>query len=215
MRRLYSPFQFGLLLTLTFVGLSFLMAGGLFAADTPARVLRASAYAMDITPTKFPVSSSGSMTHRTADSAHDPLHARCLVLDNGKTKIALVTCDSCMIPREIYDAAKQQASQATGIPTDHILCSATHTHTAVTVGHTFQSLVQEDYHANSAHVAYQRVEYGDWVPLRMQETELELGVRRPDAEEPETWRAKSSYLAVDAASQIQETLLKLLNEAAR
>ncbi len=84
------------------------------------------------------------MTHRTADKAHDPLHARCLVLDNGVTKIALVTCDSCMIPREIYDAAKEKASQATGIPADHILCSATHTHTAVTVGPTFQSLVQED-----------------------------------------------------------------------
>jgi neutral ceramidase len=67
------------------------------------------------------------------------------VLDNGETKIALVTCDSCMIPREIYDAAKKEASRATGIPTNHILCSATHTHTAVTVGPTFQSLVEEEY----------------------------------------------------------------------
>jgi hypothetical protein len=115
------------------------------AADAPTKVLRAGAFAIDITPTKFPVSSSGSMTHRTADQAHDPLHARCLVLDNGETKIALVTCDSCMIPREIYDAAKKQASTKTDIPTDHILCSATHTHTAVTVGPTFQSLVEEEY----------------------------------------------------------------------
>jgi neutral ceramidase len=117
----------------------------IFAAEAPTKVLRAGAFAIDITPTKFPVSSSGSMTHRTADKAHDPLYARCLVLDNGETKIALVTCDSCMIPREIYDAAKKEASQATGIPTNHILCSATHTHTAVTVGPTFQSLVEEEY----------------------------------------------------------------------
>jgi neutral ceramidase len=122
-----------------------ILVSGLSAADSLTRVLRAGAYAIDITPTKFPVSSSGSMTHRTADKAHDPLHARCLVLDNGETKIALVTCDSCMIPREIYDAAKKEASDATGIPTDHILCSATHTHTAVTVGPTFQSLVEEKY----------------------------------------------------------------------
>jgi neutral ceramidase len=127
------------------MGLLIILSGELFAADVPTRVLRAGAYAIDITPTKFPVSSSGSMTHRTADKAHDPLHARCLVLDNGETKIALVTCDSCMIPREIYDAAKKEASRATGIPPNHILCSATHTHTAVTVGPTFQSLVQEDY----------------------------------------------------------------------
>ena len=114
-------------------------------AGPPAKVLRAGAFAIDITPTKFPVSSSGSMTHRTADQAHDPLHARCLVLDNGETKISLVTCDSCMIPREIFDAAKNAASQTTGIPTNHMLCSATHTHTAVTVGPTFQSLVEEEY----------------------------------------------------------------------
>ncbi len=122
-----------------------ILVGRVSAAEPPTKVLRAGAYAIDITPTKFPVSSSGSMTHRTADKAHDPLHARCLVLGNGETKIALVTCDSCMIPREIYDAAKKHASQVTGIPTDHILCSATHTHTAVTVGPTFQSLVEEEY----------------------------------------------------------------------
>ncbi len=115
------------------------------SAEVPTKVLRAGACAVDITPTTFPVSSSGSMTHRTTDGAHDPLHARCLVLDNGETKIALVTCDSCMIPREIYDAAKKQASEATGISTDHILCSATHTHTAVSVAPTFQSLVEEGY----------------------------------------------------------------------
>ncbi len=140
-----SLVRFGPRLTAATVCLLCILPNGLFAADTPTRVLRAGAYAIDITPPKFPVSSSGSMTHRTADKAHDPLHARCLVLDNGVTKIALVTCDSCMIPREIYDAAKEKASQATGIPADHILCSATHTHTAVTVGPTFQSLVQEDY----------------------------------------------------------------------
>lgn len=145
MRHINLRVHFGLRNILAVVGLLGLLASGLCAAEGPARVLRAGAYAMDITPLKFPVSSAGSLTHRTVDKAHDPLHARCLVLDNGQTKLALVTCDSCMIPREIYDAAKQQASQATGIPTEHILCSATHTHTAVTAAPTFQSLVQEDY----------------------------------------------------------------------
>ncbi len=107
--------------------------------------LRAGAFVVDITPTELPVSSAGSMTHRMADKVHDPLHARCLVLDNGETQIAVVTCDSCMIPREIYDLAKQAASQATRIPTEHMLCSATHTHTAVSATPTFQSLVEEEY----------------------------------------------------------------------
>jgi neutral ceramidase len=138
-------FRFRMLIAVAVVGSLSLLVGRVSAVDASAKELRAGAFAIDITPTEFPVSSAGSMTHRTTDSAHDPLHARCLVLDNGETKIALVTCDSCMIPREIYDAAKIRASEPTGIPTDHILCSATHTHTAVTTTPTFQSRVQEDY----------------------------------------------------------------------
>jgi hypothetical protein len=73
------------------------------------------------------------------------LHARCLVLDDGHTMIVIAVCDSCMIPREIFDAAKERASKSTGIPTDHMLMSATHTHSAPTVGGVFQSEPDEDY----------------------------------------------------------------------
>src|SRR6188768_737185 len=87
---------------------------GLAAAqDKP---FRAGAYAQDITPTKYPISVNGGMADRQATSAHDRLHARCLVLDDGTTKIAFVVCDSCMIPREVTDVAKQLAQTATGIP---------------------------------------------------------------------------------------------------
>ncbi|MHC4879865.1 MAG: hypothetical protein ACYTGL_25725 [Planctomycetota bacterium] len=109
------------------------------------KVFKAGAFAMDITPTKFPVSSNGSMVDRKVDGAHDPLHARCLVLDDGSTKLAIVVCDSCMIPRDIFDAARQQAEKATGIPAANILCSATHTHTGVTVTGVFQSEPEVEY----------------------------------------------------------------------
>lgn len=117
-------------------------------AEAPSdanRVFRAGAYAIDITPTKFPVESAGSMTPRVVQAAHDPLHARCLVLDDGHTKIAFAICDSCMIPREIFDRAKEIAARETGIATGHILMSATHTHTAVTAAPTFQSKVEKEY----------------------------------------------------------------------
>lgn len=108
-------------------------------ADEKAKVFRAGAFAQDITPLKFPISVNGNMQDKLATGAHDRLHARCLVLDDGTTQIALVVCDSCMIPREIMDSAKQQANQLTKIPTDRMLISATHTHTAPTVGGVFQS----------------------------------------------------------------------------
>ena len=108
-------------------------------------VLRAGAFAQDITPTKFPISVNGNMADKKATAAHDPLHARCLVLDDGKTRIALVVVDSCMIPREIHDAAKAKAEKKTGIPASNILISATHTHTAPTLGGVFQSDPDEEY----------------------------------------------------------------------
>jgi len=92
--------------------------------------LRAGAFAIDITPTNFPVIVNGMFEERYATNAHDLLHARALVLDDGREKIVIQVVDSCMVPREVLDQAKELASKATGIPTDHILISATHTHSA-------------------------------------------------------------------------------------
>jgi hypothetical protein len=115
------------------------------ASQEPGKVFKAGAVAQDITPKKFPVSVNGGMQDRLAKGAHDPLHARCLVLDDGTTRVAFVVCDSCMIPREIFDPARAKASKATGIPAANILLSATHTHTAVTVTGVFQSDPVEEY----------------------------------------------------------------------
>jgi neutral ceramidase len=106
---------------------------------------RAGAYAQDVTPEKFPVSVNGGFADRKAASAHDRLHARCLVLDDGTTKLAIVVVDSCMIPKGLVDVAKALAQKKTGIPADNILISATHTHTAPTVAGVFQSEPDEGY----------------------------------------------------------------------
>ena len=107
--------------------------------------LKAGAFAMDVTPTRFPISVNGNMADVQAKGANDPLHARCLVLDDGKTKLAIVVVDSCMLPRELVEDAKAQANKLTGIPADHVLISATHTHSAPTVTGVFQSEPDVDY----------------------------------------------------------------------
>lgn len=121
-----------------------LFASNVTAAD-PKSTVRAGAFAMDVTPTHFPISVNGNMADVLAKSVHDPLHARCLVLDDGKTKLALVVVDSCMLPRELLDKAKELAKAKTGIPTSNILISATHTHTAPTSAGVFQSEPDEKY----------------------------------------------------------------------
>ncbi len=118
---------------------------GFTSAQEKAKHFRAGAYAQDITPAKLPISVNGGMADRQATAVHDRLHARCLVLDDGTTTIAFAVCDSCMIPREVTDVAKRLAHKATGIPPERILISATHTHTAPTVGGVFQSDPDEAY----------------------------------------------------------------------
>lgn len=123
------------------LGLSELRA---FAADSKLS-LRAGAFAQDITPTEFPISVNGNMTDVKATGAHDPIHARCLVLANEVTSLAIVVCDSCMLPRELLDEAKRLASEKTRIPTSNILISATHAHSCPTSTGVFQSDPDEKY----------------------------------------------------------------------
>lgn len=92
--------------------------------------LRAGAAKTDITPLHWPMPMVGTFESRMAEKAFDPLHARALVLDDGKTKLAIVVIDSCYVPRAVLDEAKRRAAEATGIPPENMLMSATHTHTA-------------------------------------------------------------------------------------
>ena len=107
--------------------------------------LKAGAFAMDVTPLKFPISMNGNMQDAPAKKAADPLHARCLVLDDGQTRMAFVVVDNCVIRRELMDDAKQRASKLTGIPTERMLISSTHAHSCPTVTGVFQSEPIVDY----------------------------------------------------------------------
>ena len=114
------------------------------AAGQPPAVFRAGAATSNITP-PLGASLNGGFTDRRATHVHDELHARCLVLDDGTTRLAFAVCDSCMVPREIVDEAKRLIRSATGIPPEHVLISATHTHTAPTAAPVFGSEPEAEY----------------------------------------------------------------------
>lgn len=106
---------------------------GLLIAFAPQALhaeFRAGAAAVDVTPDQLPVLVNGGMISRSVDSVNTRLHARGLALDDGSVRIAIVVVDSCMMPRDLLDEAKKLAADRTGIPADHILISATHTHSA-------------------------------------------------------------------------------------
>jgi hypothetical protein len=131
------------LLCATLGGFAAPAAGAAPPGDKP-RLFRAGAATSNITP-RLGTSINGHFTDRAATHIHDELHARCLVLDDGQTRLAIVVCDSCMIPREVMDAAKRRVQEQCGLAPGHILISATHTHTAATCAGVFQSEPDQPY----------------------------------------------------------------------
>ncbi len=66
-----------------------------------------------------------------ATHIHDDLYARCIVLDNQKTRLVFVVCDNLGLPAEVCEAAKELIHEKTEIPVKSIMISSTHTHSAV------------------------------------------------------------------------------------
>lgn len=89
---------------------------------------KAGAAVVDISPPKLPVLVNGGMLSRYVDKINTRVHARAIVATDGKTDIAIVVADSCMMSREVLDDAKKLAAAKTGILADHMLISATHAH---------------------------------------------------------------------------------------
>ena len=106
---------------------------------------RAGVYAKNIDPKSLPVWVNGNIAGVQADRIHDSLHARCLVMSDGRSEIAICIVDSCLLPIELTEKARQMISESTGIRPDHILIAATHTHSAVSVAGAHGTPVQEDY----------------------------------------------------------------------
>jgi hypothetical protein len=94
------------------------------------RTFRAGAAASNITP---PLDKPivGGWASPLGKHVHDELYARCLILDDGKTRLVFVVCDSLGIAREVFDAAKQIIHEKTGIPPENMMMCATHTHSSV------------------------------------------------------------------------------------
>lgn len=126
------PHQIPIVLVLVFALLSLLP---LQAADSS---LRAGAATSNITP-DIGGDVVGGFSPFPCTHIHDELHARCLVLDDGRTKLALVVCDLLGFHRSVSVEARRMIEAQTGIPPANVLISGTHTHSATNaLGPPFQ-----------------------------------------------------------------------------
>ena len=142
-RREFLQTSSGILLA----GPSLLSAASHSCAGEAQATLLAGAAEVDISPRKLPVLASGGFLERQGTELRDPLFARGLVLNDGRTRIAIVVVDTLMMPREMLDEVKNKAAASTGIPTQNMLISATHTHSAPSVLGALGTGVDEDYAA--------------------------------------------------------------------
>ena len=111
------------------VGLLSIAAAPALAADAPS--LRAGAAKTDITPTQlaglYPIGAAVQF-----EGVHDPIFARALVLDNGKSSVAIVATD--LIELEDTLPLRQRIQRELGIAADHIMITASHDHSAPKLG---------------------------------------------------------------------------------
>ena len=73
-----------------------------------------------------------------ATGVHDDLYSRALVLDDGRTKVAIVSIDVLGVSRAFANQVRVEIEHRTGISSRNVVLSATHTHCApVTLNHFF------------------------------------------------------------------------------
>jgi hypothetical protein len=98
--------------------------------DPDKRIFRAGAASSNITP---PLGEPvvGGWQSPPAGDVHDELWARCIVLDDGATKLVIVICDSLGIAPEVLDAARDIIHDKTGIARANMMMAATHTHSSI------------------------------------------------------------------------------------
>ena len=133
---------------------SLMLTSWVFAEES-SKQFRAGAFAVDVTPKKLPVVVNGGFFPRTIEKVLDPLHARCLVLDDGTERIAMIVVDNCKIPLSLADEIKRLIENETKIKRDRIMISATHTHSAPSLVFSLGSPPDADYIA--------------WLPLKIVE----------------------------------------------
>lgn len=73
---------------------------------------------------------AGYYHERGNEGVLDDIAAKATVLDDGKTRAAIVVCDLISMPRWIVVEARKLIEEQTGIPGANVMIAATHTHTA-------------------------------------------------------------------------------------
>jgi len=138
-----------------------------------------------------------------AEQVHDELHARCLVLDDGTTKLAIVVCDLLGIHRSVSDAARAEIERKLSIPKSNVMISATHTHSAVGVLGSSRYAVEQELDNYQRFVVSRIVDGVQRANNQLEPAELGFGtVEAPEHVFNRRWYMGDGYVATSPYGDI-------------
>jgi len=94
------------------------------------------------------------------EGVNDPIFVRAIVIDDGKTRAALVTVDAGAIPTDTWSQVSRRAEAELRIPAQHLLLTATHTHSVPfrhspdLAAHVVTAIAQAAAHLRPARMGY-------------------------------------------------------------
>jgi len=99
---------------------------------------------VNITP-PVGISIPGYFEDRKSTGIHDELYAKAIILDDGKTKVVIISCDIIGIEQEAILKIKELINKELGIPKENIVIHSTHNHTGPATVSAFGVSKDKDY----------------------------------------------------------------------
>jgi neutral ceramidase len=145
---------------------------------------------------------------------HDRLHARALVMDDGKTPVVLVSCDFCWVSDHLVSATVSKMKQMRS-KVEHVILCATHTHSGPAIVDFLNPLNHENYQYlkglpdRLADVIVKAESRAEPATLVVGKTDVDLSINRRYPEGP----VDRELVTVTALSTARKPIAKILNYA--
>ena len=113
---------------------------------------------------------------RRSEGFMDYLYMTCIAATEGDETVLILNADNCAIASHILQKIREAVSPATGIPEDHILAYATHTHSAPSITHNDEEgkKYQDMFYAGAVEAAQAALEDRAEVTIHTGTAELPL-----------------------------------------
>lgn len=133
-------------------------------AARPAAALGIRPAPLQVGASKIDVTPTAGQLPKNFKGVLDPIYSRAIVVENGASRVAIVTVDAGAVPDPIWEHVSARAARELGIPADHLLLTATHTHSVPFVRDpSYEDQIFESIRKAAAAVQPARMAYGTGV----------------------------------------------------